>query len=221
MESWGDSIVADHGVEPRCARSSSAPSAAVWADRRWMTRAPLARGDTDLYLRFPPATYREKVWDHAAGAAVVTAAGGSLPTDGAGKRARFPRGRHGRRKRNHTADARAPRRTPRRRRRAKTVSPAERTHLREREQDVTLFKRRRTIYTYYLHDIYTPAPNESQAAGPRLHSSPAANRLHSSPAANRLLLLLVPSSFSGFTVRPSPRADASPRRGSTVRARPT
>jgi len=52
----------------------------------------LARGDTDMYLRFPPATYREKVWDHAAGVAVVTEAGGVV-TDGAGQPLDFSAGR--------------------------------------------------------------------------------------------------------------------------------
>ena len=52
----------------------------------------LARGDTDMYLRFPPNTYREKVWDHAAGAAVVVEAGGVI-TDGAGNELDFANGR--------------------------------------------------------------------------------------------------------------------------------
>ena len=38
------------------------------------------------------AEYREKVWDHAAGAAVVTEAGGVI-TDGAGKKLNFAAGR--------------------------------------------------------------------------------------------------------------------------------
>jgi hypothetical protein len=32
----------------------------------------LARGDGAIYLRFPYKGYREKIWDHAAGAIVVT-----------------------------------------------------------------------------------------------------------------------------------------------------
>jgi 3'-phosphoadenosine 5'-phosphosulfate (PAPS) 3'-phosphatase len=51
----------------------------------------LARGDTDMYLRFPPAGYREKVWDHAAGAVLVAEAGGVV-SDGAVGRCRFTPG---------------------------------------------------------------------------------------------------------------------------------
>uniref|UniRef100_A0A7S1EPK2 3'(2'),5'-bisphosphate nucleotidase n=1 Tax=Ostreococcus mediterraneus TaxID=1486918 RepID=A0A7S1EPK2_9CHLO len=54
--------------------------------------AALARGDTNMYLRFPPKTYREKVWDHAAGAIVVQEAGGVI-TDGSGKPLDFSKGR--------------------------------------------------------------------------------------------------------------------------------
>lgn len=32
----------------------------------------MARGDAVIYLRFPHAGYREKIWDHAAGAIVIT-----------------------------------------------------------------------------------------------------------------------------------------------------
>jgi 3'(2'), 5'-bisphosphate nucleotidase len=39
----------------------------------------VASGDADLYLRISPkADYREKVWDHAAGVAVIEAAGGRV-----------------------------------------------------------------------------------------------------------------------------------------------
>jgi len=31
----------------------------------------MARGDAVIYLRFPHAGYREKIWDHAAGAIVI------------------------------------------------------------------------------------------------------------------------------------------------------
>ncbi|NOK64399.1 MAG: 3'-Phosphoadenosine 5'-phosphosulfate (PAPS) 3'-phosphatase [Chloroflexi bacterium AL-N1] len=41
--------------------------------------ALIASGDADLYLRISPkADYRERVWDHAAGVAVITAAGGTV-----------------------------------------------------------------------------------------------------------------------------------------------
>lgn len=45
-----------------------------------------------MYLRFPPTTYREKVWDHAAGAIVVQEAGGVI-SDGSGKPLDFSKGR--------------------------------------------------------------------------------------------------------------------------------
>jgi HAL2 family 3'(2'),5'-bisphosphate nucleotidase len=39
--------------------------------------AVVARGEADIYLRLPTrADYREKIWDHAAGALIVTEAGG-------------------------------------------------------------------------------------------------------------------------------------------------
>mmetsp|Transcript_19477 Transcript_19477/g.66221 ORF Transcript_19477/g.66221 Transcript_19477/m.66221 type:complete len:424 (-) Transcript_19477:235-1506(-) len=38
--------------------------------------ASVARGDAEVFMKFPKAGYREKVWDHAAGAIVVEEAGG-------------------------------------------------------------------------------------------------------------------------------------------------
>jgi 3'-phosphoadenosine 5'-phosphosulfate (PAPS) 3'-phosphatase len=52
--------------------------------------AVLARGDANLYLRFPRGGYEEKVWDHAAGVALLEAAGGCV-TDGSGKPLKFLR----------------------------------------------------------------------------------------------------------------------------------
>ena len=43
----------------------------------------VARGEADVYLRVPRPGYREKIWDHAAGALVVLEAGGKV-TDAAG-----------------------------------------------------------------------------------------------------------------------------------------
>ncbi|KAG5512698.1 hypothetical protein RHGRI_038881 [Rhododendron griersonianum] len=42
----------------------------------------LSRGDGAIYLRFPHKGYREKIWDHAAGAIVVTEAGGVVTNAG-------------------------------------------------------------------------------------------------------------------------------------------
>lgn len=55
--------------------------------------AVLARGDAAVYLRLPTrADYREKIWDHAAGALVVTEAGGRV-TDVDGRELDFSQGR--------------------------------------------------------------------------------------------------------------------------------
>ncbi|CAO2814031.1 unnamed protein product [Amaranthus hypochondriacus] len=53
----------------------------------------LSRGDGAIYLRFPHAGYREKIWDHAAGAIVVTEAGGVV-SDAAGKPLDFSQGKY-------------------------------------------------------------------------------------------------------------------------------
>jgi 3'(2'), 5'-bisphosphate nucleotidase / inositol polyphosphate 1-phosphatase len=52
----------------------------------------LARGDAAINLRFPPAGYREKIWDHAAGA-VVAAEAGAVVSDAAGAPLDFSKGR--------------------------------------------------------------------------------------------------------------------------------
>lgn len=55
--------------------------------------AAVARGDASIYLRLPTSVdYREKVWDHAAGAIVVEEAGGTV-TDAFGKPLDFTHGR--------------------------------------------------------------------------------------------------------------------------------
>jgi HAL2 family 3'(2'),5'-bisphosphate nucleotidase len=55
--------------------------------------AVVARGEADIYLRLPTrADYREKIWDHAAGALIVTEAGGVV-TDIAGRPLEFHHGR--------------------------------------------------------------------------------------------------------------------------------
>ncbi|HUP21479.1 MAG TPA: 3'(2'),5'-bisphosphate nucleotidase [Thermoanaerobaculia bacterium] len=53
----------------------------------------LARGEANVYLRLPTSeSYREKIWDHAAGVAVLRAAGG-VATDVEGRELDFTRGR--------------------------------------------------------------------------------------------------------------------------------
>ena len=55
--------------------------------------AGVGRGDASIYLRLPTsADYREKIWDHAAGAIVVEEAGGTV-TDAFGKPLDFTLGR--------------------------------------------------------------------------------------------------------------------------------
>ena len=55
--------------------------------------AMVAQGDAELYLRIPrDDVYREKIWDHAAGAILVEEAGGKV-TDVFGKPLDFSRGR--------------------------------------------------------------------------------------------------------------------------------
>ena len=43
----------------------------------------VARGDADVFMKFPKAGYKEKIWDHAAGVVIVEEAGG-LVTDAGG-----------------------------------------------------------------------------------------------------------------------------------------
>ena len=55
--------------------------------------ATVARGDASIYLRLPTrADYREKIWDHAAGALVVECAGGRV-SDAFGEPLDFTHGR--------------------------------------------------------------------------------------------------------------------------------
>jgi 3'(2'), 5'-bisphosphate nucleotidase len=55
--------------------------------------AVVAQGEADIYLRLPTrADYREKIWDHAAGALIVAEAGGVV-TDTAGRPLEFHHGR--------------------------------------------------------------------------------------------------------------------------------
>jgi len=56
--------------------------------------AAVARNDASIYLRLPTSeTYREKIWDHAAGKLIVEAAGGKV-TDVNGNTLDFTQGRH-------------------------------------------------------------------------------------------------------------------------------
>lgn len=78
--------------------------AAAIAERLGITATPMrmdsqakyavvARGEADIYLRLPTrADYREKIWDHAAGALLVAEAGGTV-TDIHGRPLEFHHGR--------------------------------------------------------------------------------------------------------------------------------
>eukprot|EP01089_Gocevia_fonbrunei_P004399 TRINITY_DN14414_c0_g1_i1.p1 TRINITY_DN14414_c0_g1~~TRINITY_DN14414_c0_g1_i1.p1 ORF type:complete len:322 (-),score=78.27 TRINITY_DN14414_c0_g1_i1:65-889(-) len=54
--------------------------------------ALVARGEADVYLRISSSTYKECIWDHAAGTVIVKAAGGEV-TDLDGKQLDFTLGR--------------------------------------------------------------------------------------------------------------------------------
>jgi 3'(2'), 5'-bisphosphate nucleotidase len=54
--------------------------------------AVVARGDASIYLRLPHGDYRENVWDHAAGALIVSEAGGVV-SDADGRPLDFTAGR--------------------------------------------------------------------------------------------------------------------------------
>jgi 3'(2'), 5'-bisphosphate nucleotidase len=83
---------------------SAHASAAEVAARIGITAAPVrmdsqakyavvARGEAEIYLRFPTrADYREKIWDHASGALIVAEAGGVV-TDVTGRPLEFQHGR--------------------------------------------------------------------------------------------------------------------------------
>ncbi|GBG60096.1 hypothetical protein CBR_g427 [Chara braunii] len=55
--------------------------------------ATIARGNAEIFMKFANASYKEKVWDHAAGVVIVEEAGGVV-TDAGGKPLDFSKGRH-------------------------------------------------------------------------------------------------------------------------------
>ena len=90
-----ESVESAHTAHGRSARVKAAlgitrPSARIDSQCKY---AVVARGDADIYLRLPTRPgYQEKIWDHAAGWAVITAAGGRV-TDTNGQPLAFSRGR--------------------------------------------------------------------------------------------------------------------------------
>ena len=91
MESWGDSIVADHAFTNELSEKIGITKKPLRVDSQ-AKYGSLSRGDTHIYLRFPPKTYREKVWDHAAGAIIVSESGGVI-SDASGEPLQFGKGR--------------------------------------------------------------------------------------------------------------------------------
>lgn len=90
-----ESVESGHTAHDRSAQLAralglTAPSVRLDSQAKY---AVVARGDAELYLRLPTRPgYREKVWDHAAGALVVTEAGGTV-TDVDGRPLDFGQGR--------------------------------------------------------------------------------------------------------------------------------
>lgn len=55
--------------------------------------AAIARGDAEIFMKFARAGYKEKIWDHAAGVAIIQEAGGVV-TDARGRPLDFSKGIH-------------------------------------------------------------------------------------------------------------------------------
>lgn len=87
-----EAMHSDHDRHARIATRLGVTAPPVRMDSQCKYGA-IARGDAAIYLRLPSSrTYREKIWDHAAGFIVVSEAGGAV-TDAYGRRLDFSRGR--------------------------------------------------------------------------------------------------------------------------------
>ncbi len=87
-----EAMHSDHDRHARIATRLGVTTPPVRMDSQCKYGA-IARGDASIYLRLPSSkTYREKIWDHAAGFIVVSEAGGAV-TDAYGRRLDFSRGR--------------------------------------------------------------------------------------------------------------------------------
>ena len=87
-----EAMHSDHGGHGRIATRLGVTAPPVRMDSQCKYGA-IARGDASIYLRLPSsATYREKIWDHAAGFMVVSEAGGTV-TDAYGRELDFGDGR--------------------------------------------------------------------------------------------------------------------------------
>ena len=76
MESF-ESKHSDHGFTAKLAAKLDVTQAPLRLDSQAKYGA-LARGDAAINLRFPHKDYREKIWDHVAGALIVEEAGGKI-----------------------------------------------------------------------------------------------------------------------------------------------
>ena len=90
MESY-EARHSDFSLAARLASAVGVTAPALRLDSQAQYGA-LARGDAAVNLRFPKAGYREKIWDHAAGA-IIAAEAGAVVTDAAGAPLDFSRGR--------------------------------------------------------------------------------------------------------------------------------
>ncbi len=82
----------DQGQSARIAADLEIAEAPIRVDSQ-AKYAIVAQGEAQIYLRLPTSkTYREKIWDHAAGMIVVEEAGGRV-TDVRGRPLDFGRGR--------------------------------------------------------------------------------------------------------------------------------
>ncbi|GMH40691.1 hypothetical protein BSKO_08595 [Bryopsis sp. KO-2023] len=90
MESF-DSRHSNHGITAAVADKLGMTLPALRMDSQ-VKYGALSRGDATLFMRFPPADYREKIWDHCAGTIIVTEAGGKI-TDASGNPLDFSKGR--------------------------------------------------------------------------------------------------------------------------------
>lgn len=87
-----EAMHSDHERHGRIAARLGVTASPVRMDSQCKYGA-IARGDASIYLRLPTsATYREKIWDHAAGFIVVSEAGGTV-TDAYGRNLDFSCGR--------------------------------------------------------------------------------------------------------------------------------
>ena len=76
MESF-ESKHSDHSFTAKLAAKLGVTQAPLRLDSQAKYGA-LARGDAAINLRFPHQDYREKIWDHVAGALIVEEAGGKI-----------------------------------------------------------------------------------------------------------------------------------------------